>query len=863
MVRSLRAIGVVLAVALMAGAASSAHASPDSPRHLRRAARVKVSHDPTPEPVAGEVAVRFRRGASTSGVAIPGTEFRRVKTDGSPTKAKARLEADPDVAEVAPIYVRRATAVPNDELWPMQRDGVFRQQHLNEAWSASTGVGVTIAIIDSGVDANHPDLAGRVLPGYDFVNNDTNASDDFGHGTAVAGIAAAKANNSIGIAGVAYNARILPVKVLDATGSGNDPVIAQGIVWATDHGAKVINMSLGGYGDSPVLAQAVAYALAHNVVVVAATGNDATNTPSYPASSPGVIGVGATDLTGRLVQFSNYGDQVDVAAPGWDMVFPYYLSQGYGQGSGTSFAAPVVSGVAALVRSLSPSMNQATVAARLKDTATDAGPDGDDQWYGNGLVNAWAALGGPVLDPATEVKDAGEAGDRPDTAIPVGSGPTPRIYPEGDEDWYTLDVPAAGTIVVSVQVNGNADDPQAMDAVLEAYGPDLQIFAAVDDEWTPATGESFSGSVGGPGRIYIRVRNWLPSASTAGYSIGANFYAQPGPVNPLPPEPIPPLVVRGTAPDNNTIGAAGVSPTVRFLSSVAPASLSGAATLTRLDLGTTVASTATLSAPDTVTVDPTTPALKSGPYEVRIAGLTTTSGTPIPPVTTRFTVPTVGPYAPFGSASDWVARSYIDLLTQPGDPAMVSWLASTATSMNWPPDMIVDSFFKTPEFTKVIAPLTRLFLAYFNRAPDYPGLKAWVVNMHSGWTLADVSQSFARSSEFTSRYGTLSNAAFVDLVFRNVLGRGPDAAGFTNWLAMLDSGCVTRGGLMLGFSESAEFLKASAARVDVSMAYVGMLRRAPSAVEQSGWVAGRMYRTRQSLVADVIYSAAYRARFGA
>jgi hypothetical protein len=236
---------------------------------------------------------------------------------------------------------------------------------------------------------------------YDFVNNDPSPDDDFGHGTMVAGIAAAGTNNG-GVAGAAWQGRIMPIKVLDSTGSANDDDIAAGITFAVDHGASVINLSLGGPGASTTLQTAIDYATSHNVVVVAAAGNDgdkgvtAATTPHYPAACNGVISVGSTNAAGNHSGFSSYGSWIDVVAPGESILSstrPTSAAPGfYGSGSGTSFSSPLVAAAAFLLRSADPNASQATISLRLIATAHDLGTAGVDSVYGSGMVDAAAAL---------------------------------------------------------------------------------------------------------------------------------------------------------------------------------------------------------------------------------------------------------------------------------------------------------------------------------------------------------------------------------------------------------------------------------------------------------------------------------------
>jgi type VII secretion-associated serine protease mycosin len=261
-------------------------------------------------------------------------------------------------------------------------------------WAQQPGDGVTVAVLDTGVDAAHPDLTGVVLPGTDLVSpGGDGRTDANGHGTHVAGIIAAVANNGLGTAGLAQGVRILPVRVLDDTGAGWASDIAKGIIWATDHGAAVINLSLGDHVTDDVTAAAVQYANDHGVVVVAAAGNDRANgdAVTYPAAYPGVLGVAATDSQDAVASFSETGDFVDVAAPGVDIASTYPPST-YVYLSGTSMAAPFVSATAALMKAADPHLSPAQAAAAVESTATDLGPAGRDDASGYGLVDPAAAL---------------------------------------------------------------------------------------------------------------------------------------------------------------------------------------------------------------------------------------------------------------------------------------------------------------------------------------------------------------------------------------------------------------------------------------------------------------------------------------
>ena len=324
--------------------------------------------------------------------------------------AKYKKMADVEYAE--PNYVRKAFAVtPNDPYYSQQ----WGLNNINApgAWDTTTGnPNVVIAIIDTGVDYNHEDLAGKVILGPNYVNTDSAGNptydpiDDNGHGTEVAGIAAAVTNNSIGIAGVSWGSKILAIKALDKSGTGYDSDIAKGIVYAADHGAKIINLSLGGPNNSRVLADAIEYAHENNCVITAAGGNEAQsgNTVEYPAAYPGVIAVAATGSNNDWASYSNYKWYIDVAAPGGDgypndsshgilSCYPDYLGPKYLSDQGTSMATPFVSGLVALVAAEYPDRTADQITRSIEELSTDLGTPGRDDYFGYGLINAQKTVG--------------------------------------------------------------------------------------------------------------------------------------------------------------------------------------------------------------------------------------------------------------------------------------------------------------------------------------------------------------------------------------------------------------------------------------------------------------------------------------
>lgn len=326
-----------------------------------------------------------------------------VALDLSATVPTALIKymTDPAVEYAEPDYVYKTmVTTPNDTFysayqWNMRITGA------NVAWDTWKGnSSVTIAIIDSGVSLNHPDLVGKIVAGYDFVENDSNPTDEHGHGTHVAGIAAATTNNATGVAGVDWNARIMPIRVLDASGSGFSSDVADGIYWAVGNGAKVINMSLGDTAFSQTVQNAIDYAYEEGVTVVAAAGNSGNSIPMYPAAGAHVISVAATDSGDNRASFSNYNNNVDVAAPGLSIASTYWSASSgnsYVLMSGTSMASPHVAGLASLLASRNPAWTPAQIETAIETSATDRGTAGKDPYYGYGRININAAVNSEIL----------------------------------------------------------------------------------------------------------------------------------------------------------------------------------------------------------------------------------------------------------------------------------------------------------------------------------------------------------------------------------------------------------------------------------------------------------------------------------
>jgi len=261
-----------------------------------------------------------------------------------------------------------------------------------EAWDITKGSStVVVAVIDTGVDLTHLDLSARIVAGYDFANQDTDPQDDYGHGTRCAGVAAAIIGNSRGIAGVCGYAKIMPLKVMDNSGTGEDAWVGDALIWAADHGANVASLSLILDDYSAYVEDATNYALASGVTVVAAMGNDYSEFVRYPAAYEGVIAVGSTDRRDAHSIFSTYGSHIAVVAPG-EGIYSTDMGNAYTYFTGTSAATPHVAGLAALLLSLNPNLRPADVLRLVKLSADDKGDPGFDIYYGAGRINARRAL---------------------------------------------------------------------------------------------------------------------------------------------------------------------------------------------------------------------------------------------------------------------------------------------------------------------------------------------------------------------------------------------------------------------------------------------------------------------------------------
>lgn len=327
---------------------------------------------------------------------IPQLKVHVIKVPAAARDAIERaLSQKPEFQYVEKNFIGEGLYVPNDPSYPSQ-------WHLPKisaptGWDVSLGSSqVIIAVIDSGVDSLHSDLAGKVLAGYSFLTNTTDTTDVLGHGTAVSGTAAALTGNLIGVAGVASQSPTLPLGVLDSTNYATWANVSSAIIYATDHNAKVINISVGGPSYSSTLQNAVNYAWSKGAVIVASAGNNATNAAVYPAALTNVLAVSATNSSDALASFSSFGSFVDVSAPG-QSILTTTRGGGYGYWNGTSFSSPIVSGLAALIFSANPRLTNAQVTDLVRANSDDLGVAGYDPYFGYGRVNAARALQAALL----------------------------------------------------------------------------------------------------------------------------------------------------------------------------------------------------------------------------------------------------------------------------------------------------------------------------------------------------------------------------------------------------------------------------------------------------------------------------------
>ena len=425
------------------------------------------------------------------------------------------LARRPEVKFVEKNYVFDPVLAPNDPQYGSQWH--LPKVLAPQAWDLTQGdANVVIAIVDSGVDSNHPEFAAKLVPGYNTYNNSTNTADQYGHGTEVAGVAGAASDNGIGIASMAGQSPIMPIRVTDATGRATSASIANGLVWAADHGASVLNLSFNGVAGNATIRTAAEYAFNRGALVVAAAGNCGCVDPT--AENPYVLSVSATDESDGVAYFSSTGPYVDIAAPGSNILTTamggLYLIE-----SGTSLASPIVAGVAALVFSANPALTPAEVTQLIESTAIDLGAVGYDPAFGYGRIDAFAAVTAaasyvppPDTTPPTASVTAPTAGATVSATTVVNAAATDNVgvvkvdlYVDGASlatdnatpysfAWDTTALPN-GThtlAVVASDAAGNSGSSSAVSVTVSNTPPDTT--APTVAITAPASGATVSGT---------------------------------------------------------------------------------------------------------------------------------------------------------------------------------------------------------------------------------------------------------------------------------------------------------------------------------------------------------------------------------
>jgi Subtilase family/Fervidolysin N-terminal prodomain len=485
------------------------------------------------KPRAGVAADAFGRALDRAGAeqlkVIGGLGVRLVHIDASNRKAAlSSLRGAAAVAYAEPNGVTPpADVIPNDALWVNQWSQP--KTHTTRAWDVTTGSSaVKVAILDSGVDPAQPDLQANLLPGRDFFNNDSNPSDDYGHGTQVAGVAAGRSGNGIGIASYCGGCSILPVKITGSDGYASWSAMASGITWAADQGAKVINLSFAGGSGSTTVRDAIAYAHDRGAIVTASAGNYSSSSPTYPAAYPGALAVASTNGNDALESYSNYGSWVQLAAPGCNYGTGRTTSSSlFGNFCGTSSAAPAVAGIAALAFSYAPSATNNQVEQALKSSAVPVG-----SFVNYGRVDAWGAL---TALGASAAADTAPLNNAAPMIVGSNTGPLTTAPQPGQLLW------TSGGGWSGAPAIGLAFQWKRCDAAGANCAP---ISGAIWRTYTPTSSDS-----GYTLRTAVTAANSLGSASAVSQAsavVGGSASEPPPPEEPAPTPPPTPTTTAAT-----------------------------------------------------------------------------------------------------------------------------------------------------------------------------------------------------------------------------------------------------------------------------------------------------------------------------
>lgn len=489
---------------------------------------------PPPRPlfVEGEILVKFKPGISNAGAqgslrteglqaleVVPYSDVLRVQVlPGQELETANELLARGDIEFAEPNYIAYALdTVPNDSFYSFQWG--LSKIAAPAAWDITTGSNIIVAVVDTGIDLSHPDFncPGKLVEGKNFVNLQAPPDDGNGHGSHVAGIAGACSNNSLGVTGLAWGAQLMPVKVLDDGGSGTYANVAAGIRYATDNGARIINLSLGGPADSSTVKEAAQYAYDRGALVVAAAGNCAVgglncggqiNPDIYPAAYDTTMAVAATDESDYRASFSEYRPYVEIAAPGVS-IYSTSKNDGYTWLSGTSMASPHVAGLAALIWSVDPSLSRDKVRSIIQLSADDLSPAGRDIYSGYGRINAGKAL---LQIWSIGLQNVyGQTVE--DTIIPFlvddHQAPIPAVYPivvtsnsPNGINWSVTTSPAVSWLQVGPPTSGITSSSTPGQFSLVTTRPDSYGTYATT---ITVTGTSVTGTVLGTAKLTVRI----------------------------------------------------------------------------------------------------------------------------------------------------------------------------------------------------------------------------------------------------------------------------------------------------------------------------------------------------------------------
>lgn len=689
--------------------------------------------------------------------------------DGTASDAVALLDDQPSVEVVS---VAQDVGLLGDPFRPVQWP--LDTLRAEEVRTLLPGTRPVVAVLDTGVDGGHEDLDGVLVPGYDAVGATGGTTDENGHGTHVAGTIAAEVDNSVGVAGLLSDVAIMPVRVMQGE-TGNTALTTQGVLWAANNGADVINLSLGGPGHDPALESAVDYADSKGVVVVAAMGNGALtgNAVSYPAAYGNVLAVGATDRNGVRGDFSSTGPHIDVAAPGVFVASTYPRTSTEPRGSyqymsGTSMASPHAAAVAAAVSVRYPSLTPSQVRTHIKDTATDKGATGPDAFYGTGVVNPYAAL---------------------TTAPAVLVGAVPSVPPGVTAS------PAAASAGVSWSAPGSTGTGGAV------TGYQITL--------TPAAGAVRTVSTDASART-TTVTGLLNGTR---YSVGVRAVNSTGPGATATSEVTPRTVP-------STVGGLSATPGPASLHASWAVPNNGGSVITGYVLTLTPPAGTPVTVDTTATSHTVTGLVNGTSYQVTVrarnaAGLGATSAS----VAST-------PYGAAGLTGDeaFVRALYLDMLgREPSIGEIRGWAAEYRVRG---PQHVVNGFAGSREYR--IKSIDAAYVDVLNRTADPVGREGWYQAVLLGQvSIDDIRPSFLASAEFYAQGGN-TDAGWITLLYMRSLGRPADAGAISHWRGVLAR--EGRTSVILGIYNSTE---SAGQRVD--RAYRTWLGRTAGPNERLYW----------------------------